>query len=157
MNLFFRLLNRTSNLEEDIHDETFSSNSNSKKSKEDKSSTKLTKIDTLRCASEYILLLTNLLKENSASGSFDSQSSSSNQSSPNYYCPRGIKPQYSQFYEASSSDESSFKSNNKLGIPSSFTNNFNDYNMYNQQQFYAFNNSSTSINNTYEYSNFFNN
>ena len=153
----FRLLNRTSSLEDDIHDETFSSNSHSKKSKEDKSGTKLTKIDTLRCASEYILLLTNMLKENNASGSFDSHSSSSNQSSPNYYCPRGAKPQHSQFYEASSSDESSFKSNNKLNMPTSFNNNYNDYNMYNPQQFYPFNNQSAGVANTYEYSNFYNN
>ena len=42
-------------------------------------------------------------------------------------------------------------------MPTSFNNNYNDYNMYNPQQFYPFNNQSAGVANTYEYSNFYNN
>lgn len=80
-------------------DETSSSCSNSgrksRRKSDSKTYSKITKIDTLRFASEYILLLTNMLKESDAQrtssssrlhgSTYDSnQSSSSNNSSPVY-------------------------------------------------------------------------
>lgn len=85
----FRFQNKISS-SEDNHDDTSSSGSLTSKSKTSKSYSKITKIDTLRTASEYILLLTNLLKDSTGTNEqygtvfSDSQSPMSVDLSPVY-------------------------------------------------------------------------